>query len=103
MLVGAQVSQPYGWLRRLNSEPKLPSRTPSWDWRSPMPKTVGQEQDDAAFEEMAESWQEQRAPLWEQNDDWPDLKEQVAAMRYAFDAGMQRGEEKRGCYKERDA
>ena len=60
-------------------------------------RTIGQEQDDAAFEVTATAWQEQRVELWEAQDDWPDLEEQVAAMRFAFNAGMTRGESKRGC------
>ncbi len=62
-----------------------------------MDETIGQREDDKAFEEMAESWQQQRAGIWEERGDWPDLEEQVAAMRFAYDAGMERGLEKRGC------
>lgn len=56
-----------------------------------MPKTIGQEADDAAFEKMMlTTFRFKGAPL-------------VALLRFAFDEGMGRGLEKRGCCEDKDA
>lgn len=58
-------------------------------------RTVGQEEDDRAFEEMLEAWALQEYGTEQYMIHLSPSK--LQDMRLAFDAGMQRGEEKRGC------
>ncbi|KKL96508.1 hypothetical protein LCGC14_1843800 [marine sediment metagenome] len=59
-----------------------------------MTETIGKREDDKAFAEWAGKFyvEHPRFP-----DELPDERRQGWLMRHAYNAGMERGEEKRGC------
>jgi len=62
-----------------------------------MPKTIGQDADDAAFQEMLAEVQRVYAPLGYQ------AVRARQALRLMFDRAIERGLEKRGCCQDKEA
>ena len=58
-----------------------------------MAETIGKREDDAAFEGWFASWIEQNGMYYTEGE----VECRHIQLRAAFDAGMKRGEEKRGC------
>jgi hypothetical protein len=65
-----------------------------------------QEEDDAARLAMGMAWASEHHPEWAKEPENPEFAEYardiIGAMLDAFDAGMKRGEGKRGCCHEHD-